>query len=254
MESFLELPIRHSLLNQSLSILRVIWLVRILLSYLPLILNPLISFPETIHSHPLLSSLETLLSILLNQESCLGLTLNSDSGVISGSPSQSITTQNVIIKAENPVSDQSFTLSFTTRILPTLLYYSQEVDYTPINKPFSITPECDGDYLQYSLEEGSLPSGLSLDSSSGVIEGSPINSTQLVSLTVRATNEVGSIQSIVSICIRIPLSLFQYPKSSYRLVRGKSFVVIPTVEGDAPRFRVTSGILPDGLRVDETTG
>ena len=131
-----------------------------------------------------------------------GLSLNSDSGVISGSPSQSITTQNVIIKAENPVSDQSFTLSFTTRILPTVFHYSQEVYYTPINKPFSITPECDGDYLQYSLEEGSLPSGLSLDSSSGVIEGSPINSTQLVSLTVRATNEVGSIQSIVSICIR----------------------------------------------------
>ena len=108
------------------------------------------------------------------------LTLNSDSGVISGSPSQSITTQNVIIKAENPVSDQSFNLSFTTRILPTLFHYPQEVYYTPINKPFSITPECDGDYLQYSLEEGSLPSGLSLDSSSGVIEESPINSTHFI--------------------------------------------------------------------------
>ena len=176
MKSFLELPIRHSLLNQSLSILRVIWLVRRFLSHPPLIFNPLISFLETIHSHPLLSSLKTLLSILLNQESCLGLTLNSDSGVISGSPSQSITTQNVVIKTENSVSDQSFTLSFTTRILPTLFHYSQEVYYTPINKLFSITPECDGDYLQYSLEEESLPSGLSFDSSSGVIEGSPINS------------------------------------------------------------------------------
>ena len=31
-------------------------------------------------------------------------------------------------------------------------------------------------------------------------------------------------------------------------------MVIPTIEGDASRFRVTSGILPDGLRVDETTG
>ena len=65
---------------------------------------------------------------------------------------------------------------------------------------------------------------------------------------------MGSIQFIVSICIRIPLFLFQYPKPSYRLVRVKSFVVIPTVEGDAPRFRVTSGVLPDGLRLDETTG
>ena len=182
MESFLELPIRHSLLNQSLSILRVIWLVRRFLSYPPLIFNPLISFLETIHSHPLLSSLETLLSIQLNQESCLLVSLSIQILESYLSPSQSITTQNVIIKAENPVSDQSFTLSFTTRILPTLLYYSQEIYYTPINKPFSITPECDGDYLQYSLEEGSLPSGLSFDSSSGVIEESPINSTRFINI------------------------------------------------------------------------
>ena len=76
MESFLELPIRHSLLNQSLSILRVIWLVRRFLSHPPLIFNPLISFLETIHSHPLLSSLETLLSIQLNQVSCLLVSLS----------------------------------------------------------------------------------------------------------------------------------------------------------------------------------
>ena len=31
-------------------------------------------------------------------------------------------------------------------------------------------------------------------------------------------------------------------------------MVIPTVEGDGTRYKVTSGILPDGLRVDETTG
>ena len=31
-------------------------------------------------------------------------------------------------------------------------------------------------------------------------------------------------------------------------------MVIPTVEGDTPRFRVISGVLSDGLRVDETTG
>ena len=31
-------------------------------------------------------------------------------------------------------------------------------------------------------------------------------------------------------------------------------MVIPTVEGDVSRFRVTSGVLPDGLRVDETIG
>ena len=31
-------------------------------------------------------------------------------------------------------------------------------------------------------------------------------------------------------------------------------MVIPTVEGNAPRFRVMSGVLSDGLRVDEMIG
>lgn len=126
--------------------------------------------------------------------------------------------------------------------------------YTPINHLFSITPECDGDYVQYSLIDGSLPSGLSFSSSSGMIEGSPVSSTQLMKLSVQASNEVGSIQIVISICVRIPLSQFQYPKSSYRLVRGKSFVAIPSVQGDAPQFRMTSGILPDGVEFNEMTG
>ncbi|KAK8808957.1 hypothetical protein WA171_001086 [Blastocystis sp. BT1] len=183
-----------------------------------------------------------------------GLTLDSMNGMIYGSPSQSITDQNVVIKAENAVSNQTFPLSFTTRILPTVLHYSQDVYYTPINSLFSISPECDGDYIQYSLIDGTLPSGLSFSTSSGVIEGSPVNSTQIMVLTVNATNEVGSVQVVISICVRIPLSLFQYPKSSYRLVRGKSFRVIPSVQGDAPRFRMTSSVLPDGIELNEMTG
>ncbi|KAK8791176.1 hypothetical protein WA171_002125 [Blastocystis sp. BT1] len=183
-----------------------------------------------------------------------GLTLDSVNGMIYGSPSQSITDQNVVIKAENAVSNQTFPLSFTTRILPTVLHYSQNVYYTPINSLFSISPECDGDYIQYSLIDGTLPSGLSFSTSSGVIEGSPVNSTEIMVLTVNATNEVGSVQVVISICVRIPLSLFQYPKSSYRLVRGKSFTVIPSVQGDAPRFRMTSSVLPDGIQLNEMTG
>ena len=31
-------------------------------------------------------------------------------------------------------------------------------------------------------------------------------------------------------------------------------MVIPTVEEDAPKYRVTSGVLPDSLRVDKTIG
>ena len=38
------------------------------------------------------------------------------------------------------------------------------------------------------------------------------------------------------------------------MVGGKWFRVIPSVEGDAPRFRMTSSVLPDGIQLNEMTG
>ena len=38
------------------------------------------------------------------------------------------------------------------------------------------------------------------------------------------------------------------------MIGGKWFRVIPSVEGDAPRFRMTSSVLPDGIEVNEMTG
>ena len=120
-----------------------------------------------------------------------GLTLDSMNGMIYGSPSQSITDQNVVMKAENAVSNESFPLSFTTGILGTVVHYCVDVYYTPIKSLFSISPECDGDYIQYSVIDGTLPSGLSFSTSSGVIEGSPVNSTEIMVVSVNGRNEVG---------------------------------------------------------------
>ena len=66
----------------------------------------------------------------------------------------------MVIKAENAVSNQTFPLSFTTGILPTVLHYCVDVYYTGIKSLFSISRECDGDYIEYSVIDGTLPSGL----------------------------------------------------------------------------------------------
>ena len=80
--------------------------------------------------------------------------------MIYGSPSQSITDQNVVMKAENAVSNESFPLSFTTGILGTVVHYCVDVYYTGIKSLFSISPECDGDYIQYSVIDGTVACGL----------------------------------------------------------------------------------------------
>ena len=89
-----------------------------------------------------------------------GLTLDSMNGMIYGSPSQSITDQNVVMKAENAVSNESFPLSFTTGILGTVVHYCVDVYYTGIKSLFSISRECDGDYIQYSVIDGTVACGL----------------------------------------------------------------------------------------------
>ena len=66
----------------------------------------------------------------------------------------------MVMKAENAVSNETFPLSFTTRILPTVLHYSQDVYYTRIKSLFSISREFDGDYIQYSVIDGTVACGL----------------------------------------------------------------------------------------------
>lgn len=183
-----------------------------------------------------------------------GLRIDSSSGVISGSPSESVTSQTVTIKAANPVSSQTVTLSFTTRIRPSSLQYPQNEYYIPTNVTFTAFPECNGDFLQYSLKEGSLPAGLKIDQKSGAINGTPLHSTQLTAVTVEAANEVGSILFTLSICVRVPLSGLRYPHISFTLVKRKDFSTIPVIQGDVPRFHITSDNLPDRLMLNESTG
>ena len=66
----------------------------------------------------------------------------------------------MVMKAENAVSNETFRLSFTTGILGRVVHYCQDVYYTGIKSVFSISPECDGDCIEYSVIDGSLRCGL----------------------------------------------------------------------------------------------
>ena len=183
-----------------------------------------------------------------------GLVLDSLTGTISGTPSQSISAKSVTIKAENEASDQSFTLSFTVRITPSSLQYPQSIYYLPTNTSFITIPQCEGDNLSFQIQSGTLPSGHSLDSSTGTISGTPVTSTVLLMVTVLAFNEMGSTQSSLSIQIQTPLSNLHYPQLSYVLVRGEAFSTLPVILGDTPLLNMNSGTLPDGLVLNSISG
>ena len=111
----------------------------------------------------------------------IGLSLNSITGMISGSPSQSVSSRSVTIKAFNQVSDQSFSLSFTIQLIPSSLNYNQTIFIIQNNTYFIIKPTCEGDDLSFSIISGSLPIGLSFHSSTGIISGTPLSCIPLTS-------------------------------------------------------------------------
>ena len=184
----------------------------------------------------------------------IGLSLNSTTGMISGTPSQSISSQSVTIKAFNEVSDQSFSLSFTIQLIPSSLNYNQTIFIIQNNTYFIIKPTCEGDDLSFSIISGSLPIGLSIQSSTGIISGTPLSSIHLTNITIQASTQVGSTQFTISILVIIPLSNLHYSQFSFTLIKGQSFSISPIISGDNPVFTITSGTLPPGLSLNQSTG
>ncbi|KAK8805042.1 hypothetical protein WA171_007007 [Blastocystis sp. BT1] len=184
----------------------------------------------------------------------IDLSLNPSTGMISGTPSQSISSQSVTIKAFNQVSDQSFSLSFTIQLIPSSLNYNQTIFIIQNNTYFIIKPTCEGDDLSFSIISGSLPIGLSFHSSTGIISGTPLSSIPLTNITIQASNQVGSTQFTISILVIIPLSNLHYSQFSFTLIKGQSFSISPIISGDNPLFTITSGTLPPGLSLNQSTG
>ena len=184
----------------------------------------------------------------------IGLSINPSTGMISGTPSQSVSSQVITIKVSNQVSDKSFSLSFTVQLIPSSLNYFQTPFIIQNNVYFNTIPYCQGDDLLFSIISGSLPVGLSINSSTGIISGTPLSSIPPTSITIQASNQVGSTQFTISIQVIIPLSDFQYSQFSFSLIKGQSFSISPIISGEDPLFTITSGTLPPGLSLNSTTG
>lgn len=128
-----------------------------------------------------------------------GLTMNSDTGVISGTPSgetegeQSVFTVRATDAGGNFVDRQFI---FTANVAPIWVTTSFDIGDSgeifssqPISFQFVANSGVVGGQLSYSLESGSLPSGTDL-SSSGLLTGTP-NAIETSTFRIRATDEAG---------------------------------------------------------------
>ncbi len=147
-------------------------------------------------------------SYLISPALPAGLSLDTATGVISGTPSELSAATEYTVTAYNSDGSTSVSLTITVNdVAPSALsyatnpaIYTKDVPITA-NEPTSTG----GAVVSYSISP-SLPAGLSL-SASGVISGTPTAVSPATTYTVTATNSVGSVTATLRIAVNDPKHL-----------------------------------------------
>src|SRR5215469_702614 len=118
----------------------------------------------------------------------------------------------------------------------------------------SDTPTVTGTVDSYAVSP-TLPAGLTLNASTGVLSGTPTAVSPQTTYTVVASNSAGSTTTKIQITVNVPApSQLVYPQSNISATVGVAILSdIPTVMGTVDLFSVMPS-LPSGLMLDSFTG
>lgn len=186
-----------------------------------------------------------------------GLSLNTATGQISGTPISVTALANYIITAGNALGSTSFVLSLKVDAVPlappTGLSYPSPRTYTVGVAIAALSPTVTGTVTAYSVAPA-LPTGLSLNASSGQISGTPTVVSAATNYTITASNSSGGTTFALNITVNVaPPSALSYP-SPHTFVAGTPISAIsPTVTGTVTSYSV-SPALPAGLLLNASTG
>ncbi|MBN2158217.1 MAG: choice-of-anchor D domain-containing protein, partial [Spirochaetes bacterium] len=133
-----------------------------------------------------------------------GLTLNTSTGEISGTPTLETAASNYTVTAYNSGGTQSFTINITVNYpaLAGLSYIDPQI--LDVGTVVSITPTLDPAGYSYPLTYSvipALPAGLSLDTGTGEISGTPTLETAAGNYTVTADNSGGTQSFTINITV-----------------------------------------------------
>ncbi len=182
-----------------------------------------------------------------------GLSINSSTGVISGTINNitSNTTFNFTVRASDGqnVADRSFSILVNDRP-PAWSTSSGSIGTYTKNSAFSTTVAGtdDSGIVTYSLVSGSLPTGLSINSSTGVISGTPSVSSPLTySFTLRVTDDGGNTADrLFTLTNTGPTWSTAATLPVFTRNSAYSTTVVATDDGTLT-YSLVSGTLPTGL-------
>ena len=185
-----------------------------------------------------------------------GLALDTSTGSISGTPTAVTSSASYTITATNTGGTDTATMTIVVNdVAPTIAYGSNSLTLEKGTTMTTETPTVGGGTITSWSVSPSLPAGLSLDSSTGAISGTPSAVTSSANYTITATNTGGSDTATITIVVNDIAPVISYSSASITLTKGTAMTTeTVTSTGGAVVSYSVSPSLPAGLSLDTSTG
>ncbi len=196
----------------------------------------------------------TVVSYSISGELPAGLSFNTSNGTISGTPTQIFSETSYTITATNTGGSVSVSVSIIVNdTIPVVTYPSTAV-FTKGVEITNITPSnSGGSVTSYSIS-ASLPAGLSFNTSTGTISGTPTVIISATNYTISSTNTGGTDNDVIAITVNDAAPSISY-SSPQTYTKGTAISTLsPSVSGGAVVSYSISGELPSGLSFNTSTG
>jgi uncharacterized repeat protein (TIGR01451 family) len=187
-----------------------------------------------------------------------GLVLDSATGVLSGTPVSNAPASFTI--AATDANGCTGTRDYTmTPVCPAISITPVSLAPGTVGAAFSRTLTASGGtqpYQSWTVISGSLPAGLSLNASTGIISGTPTAAANPATNIVVRVNDAYGCQGTQTISLQICPVVTLSPASLAASTVGTPYSQTISVSGGAGphTFAVSSGSLPAGLSLDPNTG
>jgi PKD repeat protein len=175
-----------------------------------------------------------------------GLSINTSTGVISGTPTSAGSTS-ITINATNATGTGAATLALIVNVAAPVV--NSALSATAVRDvAFSYQITATNNPTSYSASN--LPTGLSVNTSTGVISGTP-TSAVVRNVTIGATNSTGTGTATLALTVNAPAPVINSTLNSTATV-GAAFSYQITATNSPTSYSATN--LPSGLSVNTSTG
>jgi large repetitive protein len=173
-----------------------------------------------------------------------GLTLDPSTGALSGTPAGTGGTYNLVVNATNTVSTATQNVLLTVNEAPAIT--SPAPPAAVVGTSYSFTFTATGFPAPTFSITGSLPSGLNLDSTTGVLSGTPAAGTGgTYNLVVNAANSVSTATQSLVLTVNEAPAITSPPSAKFVVGTAGTFTVQTT--GSPQPALTEKGALPSGL-------